>query len=132
MAKIEDCPCFETFGADAAHLHRFPATRKNAQFLYRSVVRFSERKLQDVKIQYDCGHFERVILPLSTNKKPSEDDVTLSNSEGLTALRLVDRLQRQTNANSKISPYSVTLVLSILPKRIRCQIISQMREQTQF
>ena len=36
------------------------------------------------------GDFERVILPISANKKPPEDDDITSNSEGSTALRLVD------------------------------------------
>lgn len=64
------------------------------------------------------GDFERVILPISANKKPPEDDDITSNSEGSTALRLVDGLQRRTNACLKISLHSVTIVLSILPKRV--------------
>ena len=38
------------------------------------------------------GDFERVILPISANKKPPEDDDTTSNSEGSTALRLVEAM----------------------------------------
>ena len=38
------------------------------------------------------GDFERVILPISANKKPPEDDDITSNSEGSTALRLVEAM----------------------------------------
>ena len=43
------------------------------------------------------GDFERVILPISANKKPPEDDDTTSNSEGSTALRLVEHCPRHSN-----------------------------------
>ena len=43
------------------------------------------------------GDFERVILPISANKKPPEDDDTTSNSEGSTALRLVEHKQPCAN-----------------------------------
>lgn len=38
------------------------------------------------------GDFERVILPISANKKPPENYDTTSNSEGSTALRLVEAM----------------------------------------
>ena len=39
-------------------------------------------------------------------------------TEGSSGSRVVDGLQRRTNACLKISLHSVTIVLSILPKRI--------------
>lgn len=38
------------------------------------------------------GDFERVLSPISANKNPPEDDDITSNSEGSTALRLVEAM----------------------------------------
>ena len=65
------------------------------------------------------GDFERVILPISTNKKPPEDDDATSNSEGSTALRLVDEPQRRTNPCVEISPYSVIFIIPLPGKLVR-------------
>ncbi len=43
------------------------------------------------------GDFERVLLPISVNKNPPENDDKTSNSEGSTALRLVERSNPNPN-----------------------------------
>ena len=66
----------------------------------------------------DANHIFVPFSDFSKNKNPAESGESSSNSAGSTALRLVDEPQRRTNACLKISLHSVTIVLSILPKRI--------------
>ena len=58
-----------------------------------SILLYEDRAEVKFKITgQKTGDFERVILPISANKNPPEDDDTTSNSEGSTALRLVEAM----------------------------------------
>lgn len=72
---------------DEEYRRRILNTFVSSILLYedRAEVKF---KITDQK----TGDFERVLLPISVNKKPSEDDDIPSNSEGSTALRLVEAM----------------------------------------
>ena len=91
---------------DEEHRRRILDTFVSSILLYedRAEVKF---KITDQK----TGDFERVILPISANKKPPEDDDIQSNSGGSTALRLVDKPQHRTNPEIIIFPYSILLCI---------------------
>ena len=56
-----------------------------------SILLYEDRAEVKFKITgQKTGDFERVLSPISANKNPPENDDTTSNSEGSTALRLVE------------------------------------------
>ena len=58
-----------------------------------SILLYEDRAEVKFKITgQKTGDFERVLSPISANKNPPENDDTTSNSEGSTALRLVEAM----------------------------------------
>lgn len=61
------------------------------------------------------GSAERQFVDLPANKNPPESDDVTSNSEGSTALRLVDHMQLESNPRLRIYAYHIVLSIPLPP-----------------